>query len=344
MESMIIKMKKNASEKEVQVVSQAVQDIGFQPWVSRGAERTIIGVLGSGTEDLPTDHFEVLSGVEGVVRISESYKLASRNFKEESTVVDVGGVKIGDGNFVVMAGPCSVEHNPEVTLVCARIAKENGAQFLRGGAYKPRSSPFSFQGVKEEGLKILARAREETGLLVVTEVLSEYDVELVAQYADILQIGARNMKNYRLLELVGKSHKPVLLKRGESASVEEWLMAADYILRENGDHPNVILCHRGIRTFENDTRYTFDIGVIPVIKRLSHLPVITDPSHAAGKAYLVSDYSKMAVAGGSDGLIVEIHPNPSKALSDGPQSLKFDDFSQMMQDLKTLARAMGKKI
>ena len=338
---MIIEMQKDAKPEEIQSAIERVKSLGFAVQVNSGTDRTVIAVLGTDTGSLDTQLFEVLPGVEQVVRIQRPYKLASRDFQRESTVVKVGNVKIGDNGLVVMAGPCSVEPDENITLSCARAAKEKGAQILRGGAFKPRSSPFAFQGLGEKGLKILAKARRETGLLVITEVVSSEDVELVAHYADILQIGARNMQNYRLLEAVGQSHRPVLLKRGLSATVEEWLQAADYILHGNGE-PNVILCNRGIRTFDASTRFTYDVGIIPLLHKLTHLPIITDPSHAAGKSDLVPSYSKMAVAGGTDGLIVEIHPDPAKALSDGAQSLTFSDFSKMMDELKVLAKAMGK--
>lgn len=295
------------------------------------------------TGELDTGSFEVFAGVEQVLRIQKPYKLASRDFKRDNTVIKIGDVEIGGNKLVLMAGPCSVEKDKKITLACARAAKKNGAQVLRGGAFKPRTSPFAFQGLKEEGLKILAEARDETGLLIVTEVVSENDVKLVAGYADILQIGARNMQNYRLLEAAGKSERPVLLKRGLSATVDEWLQAADYILRSNGN-PNVILCNRGIRTFDGSTRFSYDVGVIPVLRQLTHLPIITDPSHAAGNYRYVPDYAKMAIAGGTDGLIVEIHPDPKKALSDGAQSLTFSDFARLSEELKVLASAVGRSM
>lgn len=340
---MIIEMKKGASVEEINQATGRVKELGFEAQVNSGTDRTVIAVLGSDTGNLDTGVFEVLAGVEQVVRMQKSYKLSSRDFKAKDSIVRFGNVEIGGSStLVVMAGPCSVEKDPEVTLACARVAKQKGAKFIRGGAFKPRTSPFAFQGLGEEGLKILASARKETGLLVVTEVVSPEDVELVARYADLLQIGARNMQNYRLLEAAGKSHKPVLLKRGLSATIEEWLQAADYILKSNGENPNVILCHRGIRTFDNSTRFTYDVGAIPLLKKLTHLPVITDPSHAAGKFDLVPAYAKMAVAGGTDGLIIEIHPDPKNALSDGAQSLSFNDFSRMMDELENLAGLMGR--
>jgi len=342
MESMIIEMKKTVDGKEIQAVIAKVESLGFEVQINNGKEHVVIAVLGSDTGDVDTQVFEAFSGVEQVLRIQNPFKLASLDFKKDPTIVKVGGIEIGGNELVIMAGPCSVE-SEEQLLACAKIAKANGAKFLRGGAFKPRSSPFAFQGLGEDGLKILAKAREKTGLLVVTEVVSPEEVKLVANYADILQIGARNMQNYRLLEAVSKVKRPILLKRGLSATIEEWLMAADYILRGNGE-PNVILCHRGIRTFDSSTRFTYDVGVIPVLKRLTHLPIISDPSHAAGKFYYVADFAKMAVAGGTDGLIMEIHPDPQNAISDGAQSLTFSDFSRTMKEIKNIAKAVGRKI
>ena len=337
-------MKKGAKPGEISTVANLIKRRGCGAQVNKGAEKTIIGIFGTNTGDLDTDAFEVLPGVEKVLRIQKPYKLASRDFRSNDSIVDVGGIKIGGNKLVVIAGPCSVESDKRVTIDCAKVAKENGAHFLRGGAFKPRTSPFAFQGLGEEGLKILAEARSETGLLIVTEVMRESDVELVTKYADLLQIGARNMQNYPLLDAVGKAHKPILLKRGLSSTIEEWLMAADYILRHNGENPNVILCHRGIRTFDSSTRFTYDVGVIPVLRQLTHLPIITDPSHAAGKFQYVSAYAKMAVAGGTDGLMIEIHSNPKKALSDGAQSLTFSDFARLINELKVIASAVGRSI
>jgi len=342
---MIIEMEKGASEQAIQSVINRINDlgVGFEAKINCGTDRTVIAVLGSDTGSVDTQIFAVLPGVEQVIRMQKPYKLASKDFQEQPTIIRIGDIEIGGKELVIMAGPCSVEPDENVTLSCARIAKEKGAKFLRGGAFKPRTSPFAFQGLGEKGLKILEKAKKETGLLIVTEVVSPEDIDLIAHYADVLQIGARNMQNYRLLEAVGKSHKPVLLKRGLSATVEEWLQAADYILRNNGE-PNVILCHRGIRTFDNSTRFTYDVGVIPLLRKLTHLPIISDPSHPAGKFDLVPSYAKMAVAGGTDGLIIEIHPDPKNASSDGAQSLTFNDFSRMMDELKILAKVLGKKI
>ncbi len=336
-------MRKGAKPVDIEVVIARVKDLECEVQMNIGTERTVIAVLGANTGELDTGVFEVLPNVEQVVRMQKPYKLASRDFKKDNSVVKVGNIEIGGNQLVTMAGPCAVEDR-ETTLACARLAKKCGAQFLRGGAFKPRTSPFAFQGLGEEGLKILAEARDETGLLIVTEVTSEQDVQLIAGYADILQIGARNMQNYRLLDAVGKAHKPVLLKRGLTATIDEWLMAADYILRCNGDQPNVILCHRGIRTFDNSTRFTFDVGVIPVLRQLTHLPIITDPSHTAGKFQYVPSYAKMAVAGDTDGLIIEIHPNPKKALCDGAHSLTFSDFARLCSELRVLALAAGRSM
>ena len=340
-------MKVGSDSREVEDVIEHVRglkDMQLEVQVNRGTERVVIAVLGASTGDLDTGIFEVFPGVEQVLRIQRPYKLASRDFKKDNTIIKVGDIEIGGDKLVMMAGPCAVEPDSETTLACARLAKQCGAQFLRGGAFKPRTGPFAFQGLGEKGLEILAEARRETGLLIVTEVMSENDMWMIAKYADVLQIGARNMQNYRLLDAVGKSHKPVLLKRGLTSTVEEWLMAADYILRHNGDKPNVILCNRGIRTFDNSTRFTFDVGVIPVLRQLTHLPIITDPSHTAGKFQHVPSYAKMAVAGGTDGLIIEIHPDPKKALCDGAHSLTFSDFTRLCDDLRVIAPAIGRSL
>ncbi len=339
---MIIEMEKGVSQQVIADVVAAVEEKGFEAQVNVGVERVVIGVLGSNVGSLDTKIFEMLSGVERVVYMTKPYKLASRDFKKEDTVVRVGDISIGSDNFTVMAGPCSVESETQI-ISCAIAAKEAGAQILRGGAFKPRTSPFAFQGLKKEGLELLAKARKATGLLVVTEIVSPEDVSLVAEFADILQIGARNMQNYPLLEAVAKVKKPVLLKRGLSSTLEEWLMAADYLLRGNGE-PNVILCNRGIRTFDDSTRFTYDIGILPVLRQLTHLPIVTDPSHSAGNFRYVPDYAKMAVAAGSNGIIVEIHPDPKKAMSDGAQSLTFSDFQKLMAELRPITRAFGKKM
>ncbi len=338
---MIIEMVKGAGEKDIQRVVDRIKESMFVAQVNPGVEKVTIAVLGSGTGQLDTQVFEVLPGVEKVFRIESPFKLASRDFKEEDTVVRIGDVKIGGDEVVIMAGPCGVESEEQI-LACAEIVKRLGGKVLRGGAFKPRTSPFAFQGMKENGLELLAKARQETGLLVVTEVVASEDVTLVSQYVDILQIGARNMQNFRLLEAAGKSGKAILLKRGPAAKLEEFLCAADYLLREN--NPQVILCERGITTFGNHTRFTLDVGIVPAIKQFSHLPVIVDPSHAAGNWRYVSSLALAGVSAGADGLLIEIHPQPQKALSDGAQSLTFSDFTRLMKKIKAVSQAIGRDI
>ncbi len=334
-------MQKGTKQRDLKAVLARIKEIGFNYRVNAGSEKMVIAVLGSGTGKVDTQVFEVLPGVEKVFRIENPFKLASRDFKKEDTIVRIDDVEIGSNKIVIMAGPCSVE-NEEQIISCARLVKQLGGKVLRGGAFKPRTSPFVFQGLKEDGLKLLTKAREETGLLIITEVIASEDVGLVSEYSDILQIGTRNMQNYRLLEAVGKSGRPVLLKRGFASTLEEWLMAADYLLGENNQQ--IILCERGIRTFANSTRFTLDVGIIPVVKRFSHLPVIIDPSHAAGYWGYVPAFAKSAIAAGADGLLIEIHPCPQKALSDGAQSLTFSDFSRLVEDIKILAKAVGREI
>lgn len=337
---MIVVMSHRANDGEIEAVLVRLERIGFQIHLSRGVERTIIGAIGD-RNILGDISLESMPGVEKVVPILQPYKLASRAFQEENTVIRVGGLEIGGGNIHVMAGPCAVESREQL-MQAARIVREAGGTILRGGAFKPRTSPYSFQGMEEEGLKLLAEAREETGLLIVTEVMDVRTVPMVAQYADILQIGARNMQNFFLLREVAKVDKPVVLKRGPSATIEEWLMAAEYIMA--GGNYNVILCERGIRSFENYTRNTLDLTAVPVVKYLSHLPVIVDPSHAIGMWRFVSPMARAAVAAGVDGLMVEMHPNPAEALCDGPQSLTPENFKLMMDDLKNIAGIMGRKM
>lgn len=336
---MVVVMRRDATEEELQNVLKRIEELGLKGHVSRGVERTVVGVLGKTYPEL-FDVFVRLPGVEEVVPISRPFKLSSREFKREDTIVKVGDVEIGTGRFVVMAGPCAVEDEEQV-LATARAVKAAGADILRGGAFKPSTSPYSFRGLGKKGLEILAKAREETGLPVITEVLSPQDVDLVAEYADILQIGARNMQNFPLLDAVGDIRKPVMLKRGFSATIEEWLLAAEYILSRGNEQ--VILCERGIRTFEPYTRNTFDINAIPLIKRLSHLPIIADPSHGTGKWYLVTPVALAAAAAGADGIIVEVHPNPDKALKDGPQSLTFEHFEELMSKLLPIIETLGKR-
>jgi len=338
---MIIVLRPDATEEQVNHIIEKVKKLGLTPHVSKGTERTIIGVIGS--EDiLRVTPLEVFPGVEKVMPVLAPYKLVSREFKSEDSVIDLGkGVKIGGKKIIIMAGPCAIENLDTLHGIASEI-KKAGASVLRGGAFKPRTSPYSFQGLGEEGLKILKGVGDKLGLVTVTEVMDPRDVELVAQYADVLQIGARNMQNFNLLKEVGLTKKPVLLKRGLSSTIKELLMSAEYIL--SGGNFNVILCERGIRTFEDATRNTLDISAVPVVKQLSHLPIIVDPSHAAGRWGLVPALSKAAVASGADGLIMEVHSHPEDALSDGAQSLKPDNFMQLMQELKILAKTMGREI
>lgn len=337
---MIVVMEPNATEGQIEHVAQRVQQLGLRSHIIRGTERTVIAAIG----DKRGGERESLAsspGVADIVPILAPYKVASREVKSEATRINVLGFSAGAGAVGVMAGPCSVESEQQI-VTTARAVKQSGATALRGGAFKPRTSPYSFQGMKEDGLKLLALAREETGLAVVTEVMSTEEVTLVAKYADILQIGARNMQNYRLLEAVGASGKAVLLKRGASATVEEWLLAAEYILNEG--NPNVMLCERGIRTFESHTRFTLPLASVPYLHRKTHLPVIVDPSHGTGHSYLVPDMSVASVAAGADGLIIEVHPSPETAMSDGYQSLDFQQFDDTMQRCAKVAAAIGKQM
>ncbi len=337
---MIIVLKPAATKEQVEHIMEKVEKLGLKPWLSEGVERSIIGVIGE--EDiLRVLPLEGMPGVEKVMPILKPYKLASRDFKPENSEVDLGGVVIGGKNVVVMAGPCSVE-NREMILDTAEIVKSSGAKVLRGGAFKPRSSPYTFQGLGEEGLKYLAEAREKTGLLVVTEMMDVRDSAMFDKYVDVIQIGARNMQNYDLLKEVGKMKKPVLLKRGMANTIKELLMSTEYILA--GGNSNVILCERGIRTFEDYTRFTLDINAVPALKMLTHLPVVVDPSHGTGRWGMVSAVSKAAVAAGADGLLIEVHPNPEEALSDGTQSLLPEKFSVLMGELKKVAEAVGRTI
>lgn len=338
---MIVEMKKDASKEEVNDVIQRAKSCGLDVQLNLGTDKTVIAILGSNTGQLSTDLFGVLPGVESVSRIMKPYKLASREFKAENSVVKVGGVEIGGERIVVMAGPCAVE-SQEQLMEAARLVKNAGASILRGGAFKPRSSPFSFQGLAEAGLELLASAKKQVGIPIITEVVDPHDVNLVAKYADILQVGSRNMQNFPLLKNIGRSKCPVVLKRGFACTVTEWLTAADYLLAEGNNQ--VILCERGIRTFDDSTRFSLDISSIPVIKRFSHLPVIVDPSHAAGHYALVPALAKAAVAAGADGLLIEVHPNPKEALVDGLQSLSPNDFARLMAELRLIAKAIGRSI
>ncbi|MFQ5859745.1 MAG: 3-deoxy-7-phosphoheptulonate synthase [Anaerolineae bacterium] len=338
---MIIVMRQGATSKEIGDVIKRVQDLDYQVHLSKGVERTIIGIIGD--ERRLIEHpLERLPGVEEVLPILKPFKLASRDFHPDNSVISINGTTVGTDEVVVMAGPCSVESWDQIQTT-AHAVKEAGAKILRGGAFKPRTSPYSFQGLGEEGLEMLRAAGDETGLLVVTEVMAPELVDLVCRYADILQIGARNMQNYNLLHAVGESGHPVLLKRGFSSTIEELLMATEYIL-SHGNY-QVMLCERGIRTFDNKyTRNTLDVGAVPVLKQLSHLPVIVDPSHAVGKWDLVDAASRAAVAAGADGLLIEVHPEPDKALSDGEQSLRPGNFRELMAHIRRVAEAVDRTV
>ena len=338
---MIIVLKPDATKKQLDHLLKRIKALGLKPMISKGTERTIIGVIGP-EDALRAQPLEVIPGVEKVMPVLKPYKLVSREFKPESSIIDVGGgVKVGGKALVIMAGPCSVE-NRDMLRETAKAVKHSGAHVLRGGAFKPRTSPYSFQGLGEEGLKYLREAGKETGMPVVTELLDARDIHLVEQYADIIQIGARNMQNFELLKEVGQSRKPVLLKRGLSATITEFLLAAEHIL--NQGNFNVIFCERGIRTFETLTRFTLDLNAVPVIKKLSHLPVVVDPSHSTGEWEYVAPMAKAAVAAGADGLLIEVHPNPEVALSDGPQSLLPKKFAALVKDLKKVADAVGRTL
>lgn len=336
---MVVVMDPRASERDVEAVVGRLGDLGFRAHPIHGESRVVIGAIGEarGKGELG---LECLPGVERVVPIPRPFKLASREAVGSRTV-QVGNVTIGGRDLAIMAGPCAVE-NREQLLATARAVRKAGATILRGGAFKPRTSPYSFQGLGEEGLKIMAEAREETGLLIVTEAVDSVSLEVVAKYADIIQIGSRNMQNFGLLREAGRARKPVMLKRGLSATIEEWLMAAEYILSE-GNY-DVILCERGIRTYETYTRNTLDLSAVPLVKRLSHLPVIADPSHATGDRGLVPPMAKAAVMAGADGLMIEVHPDPARALSDGPQSLNPEQFGELMAELRVIARAAGRRL
>lgn len=338
---MIIVMKSHAEPRNIEAVVKRVEELGYKVHLSRGEARTIIGIIGADEHLIQGESFEVMEDVEKTMRIMQPFKLASRDFSEADTVIDVGGVQIGGRKIAVMAGPCSVESR-DMILETAQIVKEAGASILRGGAYKPRSSPYSFQGLGEEGLRYLAEARKLTGMPIITEVMSPDEVELVGEYTDIFQVGARNTQNYSLLKALGKQRKPVFLKRGISGTIQELLMSAEYILA--GGNLKVMLCERGIRTYETATRNTFDINAIPLLKQLTHLPVVADPSHGTGMWQLVSAVSKAAVAAGADVLMVEVHPNPACAWSDGAQSLTPERFQQLMSQLRLVAEAVGREI
>jgi 3-deoxy-7-phosphoheptulonate synthase len=334
---MIINMRERASEEQIQHVIDRVKEAGYQAHVTRGEERAIVAAVGSGGRRYELEALAAAPGVDGVVAIAQPFKLVSRQVKPHRTVVNIGGVLIGDGSFVVIAGPCSVESREQL-FSTARAVKAGGARLLRGGAYKPRTSPYEFQGLGVEALRLLSEARQETGLPVVTEVMSTEDVDVICEHADLLQVGARNMQNFALLRRLAKVDKPVLLKRGPSASVKEWLLAAEYLVA--GGNPNVVLCERGIKTFETETRNTLDLASIALARELTHLPVIADPSHGTGRPSLIAPMSRAAAALGADGLMVEVHPCPERALSDGPQSLDLAGFSRLMDSLAGPLRAI----
>ncbi len=338
---MIVEMRIDTTSEEIDSVVQKAKSLGLGVQLNLGTDKTVVAILGSNTGQLSTDTFAVLPGVERVTRIMKPYKLASREFKAEDSLVYINGIEIGGKRVAVMAGPCAVE-SEEQLMEAAKVVKEAGACILRGGAFKPRTSPFSFQGLEKVGLELLARVREQYGMPVVTEVVDPHHITMVSKYADILQVGSRNMQNFALLTAIGKGKSPVVLKRGFSCTVTEWLTAADYLLA--GGNSQVILCERGIRTFEDSTRFSLDISSIAVIKRFSHLPVIVDPSHAAGHYSLVPAIAKAAVTAGADGLLIEVHPNPKEALVDGLQSLTPSDFARLMGELRAIAKSVGRYI
>ena len=337
---MLVVMKPSATPAEVEAVAEKIRSLGLTPHPIPGAQRVAIGVTGN-KSGLEPEVFEILPGVAEAIRVSQPFKLVSREVKQEDTVIDVGGVPLGGSSIAVMAGPCSVESKEQI-LSAAVAVKAAGARFLRGGAYKPRTSPYEFQGLHEEGLKLLALAREATALKVVTEVMDSDTLSMVAEYADVLQIGARNMQNFSLLKKLGALGKPILLKRGPSSTIKEWLMAAEYVV-SNGNY-QVALCERGIRTFETMTRNTLDLNAVPVLKALTHLPVVVDPSHGIGLRAHVAAMARAGIAAGADGLIVEVHPAPEKALSDGHQSLTFSEFDELMRQARVIAGAVGRSI
>jgi 3-deoxy-7-phosphoheptulonate synthase len=328
---MIISMKPEATQSQLDHICEMVRGFGYAPHIIEGTERTVVAAVGPGDKTEHLEHLRAADGVENAFPILQPFKLVSREVKKERSIIRIGDVTIGDGGFVVMAGPCSVEGYDQMMTTAEAVVRA-GAQILRGGAYKPRTSPYDFQGMAEDGLKLLAEARERTGLKVITEVLDTGDVDLVAQYADILQVGARNMQNFALLKKLGEIAKPVLLKRGLAATIKEFLLSAEYIVSHG--NPQVILCERGIRTFETATRNTLDLAAVPLLNELTHLPVVVDPSHATGKRSLVRPLAKAIVAVGADGIMTEIHPNPEQAWSDGPQSLRLEEFASMMRELE----------
>ena len=338
---MIIVLKPDATKKQIAHIEEKIRGLGLKPMLSIGKERTIIGVIGE-EDKARLQPFEAYPGVDSVMPIQKPYKFVSKEFKKEPSVIKIApGVEIGGDRIIVMAGPCTVESRERIIRI-AQLVKKSGARVLRGGAYKPRTSPYSFQGLKDKGMKFLFEAKKEVGLPIITELMDPRDLPLFLKYADVIQIGARNMQNFELLKEVGKTKKPVLLKRGMASTIKDFLLSAEYIFSE-GNH-NVILCERGIRTFEDSTRFTLDISAVPVIKKLSHLPVVIDPSHCSGIWDYVAPLSKAAVAVGADGLLIEVHDDPEKALCDGPQALKPSKFDALMIDLKAIARIIGRNI
>lgn len=336
---MIIVMRSDATKEDLEKVENKITSMGLKYNLSKGAEKVVVGVIGDKKiiSELQMNSF---IGVEKAIHITEKYKLVSREFKHEDTIVDVNGVKVGGPHLAIMAGPCAVESHEQL-MEAAKAVKEGGANFLRGGAFKPRTSPYDFQGLAEKGLQMLKEAGKKFDLRVVTEVVNQNDIDMISQYADVFQIGARNMQNFQLLKEVGKTHKPVLLKRGLSATISEWLNAAEYIASE-GNY-NIILCERGIRTYETFTRNTLDLSAVAAVKEFSHLPIIVDPSHGTGRWQMVRPMARAAIAAGADGLIIEVHPHPESALSDGDQSLTPENFNATMSDVKKIAAMMGKK-
>ncbi len=336
---MIVVMQAGSEEQQIEAVLERLREYHLRGHLVRGEERTVIGVVGAAIPPTLKEELAHFAGVKETLRITQPYKLVSRELRPTDTIVDVRGVKVGGGSCVVVAGPCAVESEAQI-MATARAVRDAGATMLRGGAFKPRSSPYTFRGMGEDALRLLAQAREETGLPIVTEVMTPNDVDLVARYADLLQIGARNMQNYQLLEEVGRSGMPVLLKRGLSATIEEWLLSAEYVLAQG--NPNVILCERGIRTFETATRNTMDLNAVALAKRRTHLPVLIDPSHGTGKWYLVPPLALAGIAAGADGMIVEVHPDPDRARSDGAQSLSCENFAALMPKIHAVAAALGR--
>jgi 3-deoxy-7-phosphoheptulonate synthase len=338
---MIVEMNKGASDEQVEHVVERAHSYGFEVQLNLGTEKTVVAILGGNTGKVQTDVFAVLPGVESVTRVMKPYKLASREFHPRASKVNVSGVEIGGQRVVVMAGPCAVE-SEEQLMETAKGVRECGASIVRGGAFKPRTSPFSFQGLEEDGLKLLSKVKTDLGMPVITEVLDTPHIKIIAEHADILQVGARNMQNFALLKELSKLRHPILLKRGLSATVAEWLTAADYLLAEG--NRRVILCERGIRTFEDSVRFSLDISSISVIKHISHLPIIVDPSHAAGHFAYVPSIAKAAIAAGADGLLIEVHPNPEEALVDSLQALTIPNFERLMAELRPIAEAVGRYI